>query len=464
MKNITVNEIVDYIIKNNGPDPDGRGHPFINRLSYKDLTDALAIAYEKKCCNNIKPYHFRYITGIYNNEWIINELIEKKIDQLLKMKYRGDLVNLITEASSKDILSPFREDKDGKKIRIDLVKIVEKIANNTSRPYAIISRYIEIKGLEKRYKGLKPYHFTITSGGTYDDPDIVDELLVKKIDQLLEEKYKKDIILLIQNTNLNELLTPFVDHLDGKSINVNMLTVAKKVNGKKQSPFSMISHYIKLKGLADKFKELKPYHFNRTSWKTYNNQKVLSNLLVMKIDQLLQDKYNGDLVSLIKRTTMEELFSPFVDRLDGKPINVSMIVVRKKMLKNNKERGFSIISNYIKLKGLEKKYKGFKPYHLKVSPAGIYNDPKISNEVFKKKIDQLLSERYGNKLKRMLKEVTLTEMLGPYIDYIDGKPIPVSMAMVKLKIGKGKIYKGKNIKKNMLKYYLKLIGKENRLD
>ncbi len=88
----TRDEITASIIANNGPDDEGRAHPWKKRIVYDDLDAALAVAHDKGFCKDVKPYHFRSTVSMYNHSWIVDEVLERKIDQLLKEKYKDDLI------------------------------------------------------------------------------------------------------------------------------------------------------------------------------------------------------------------------------------------------------------------------------------------------------------------------------------------------------------------------------------
>ncbi len=345
-----INEIVEYIIAHNGPDKDGMGHPIKCRLKYSELDAALTIAQGMSFCKDVKPYHFFNTMQIYENSWITDEIIVKKIDHLLTVKYDGNLVELIINTTQQElILEPLIDYIDGRPITV----FVKNAVYNKYRKYRVfgmVYRYIELKGLEKNFEDLRPYHFNKATPGTYQNSKFLDEVIVKKIDQLLDDKYQGDLVSLIKGTTHYELNEPLFDCLDGRQITVSMSRPCSKAGARQYSPYDVVSRYIKVKGLT-KFNNLKPYHFTVSAQGTSHNQKMVDEILVKKLDQLLETKYGGNLSRLIKNTNARELLSPFTDYLDGQPMEGSMAVVIFKFGGSP----HNILFQYIKLKGWEEK-------------------------------------------------------------------------------------------------------------
>ncbi len=347
-----INEIVEYIIANNGPDEDGMGHPRRSRLKYSDLDTALTRAQQRSFCKNVKPYHFFNTMQIYGNSWIVDEIIIKKIDQLLATKYDGNLADLIINTTQKElILEPLIDFIDGRPIKVIVSSAVWNCHADKYGVFEMVHRYIKLKGLEKNFEDLRPYHFNKATPGTYHNSKFVDEVIAKKIDQLLDEKYQGDLVNLIKNTTHYELSEPLFDYLDGRKITISMSRPCSKAGARQYSPYEVVSRYIKVKGLT-KFNNLKPYHFPVAPQGTFNNQEIVDELLVKKLDQVLETKYGGNLPKLIKNTNAKELLSPFIDYLDGRPIEGSMSMVGYKVGNSSPH---DMLLNYIKLKGWEKK-------------------------------------------------------------------------------------------------------------
>jgi len=109
----------------------------------------------------------------------------------------------------------------------------------------MLKRYREIKGLTE-FAGLKPYHRqSKVSQGSFNDPKVVDELLTKKIDQLLAQKFSGDHFRLLTEATIEDLLSPFIDKVGERPIEVSMAAVGKKFS---DSPFAMLKRYHRLIG------------------------------------------------------------------------------------------------------------------------------------------------------------------------------------------------------------------------
>jgi len=439
-----IDEIADFLLTNIGLDENGRGHPTKIRLQCTDLEEAIQLAESEGLPEGLKPYHVKSTYHVWENESYVDEVLVKKVNQLLEQQYNGNLVDLITNTNQKELLlSPLVDKLNGKEIEVSMGSIANKSNNSL---FEMICKYIELQGLEKDFWGIRPYHLKVTSMGTLDDQKNVDELLTKKVNQLLEQQYNGNLVDLITNTGLSELLSPLIDNLNGKEIEVSMKSIGHGYfNG---SPFEMISRYIELQGLEEEFLEVKPYHLKRARIKTLDGQEVIDEILTKKMDQVLTQKYNGNLVDLITNTNQNELLSPLIDNLNGKEIEVSMGVVGHHINNNT----FEMICKYIELQGLEKDFWGIRPYHMNVTSSGTFDDQRIVDEILAKKIDQLLEQKYGGDLVNLIVNTNQEELRTPLVDRLNGREIEVSMGVT--------LNKFKSSPFEMISRYIELQGLE----
>jgi predicted thioesterase len=366
----------------------------------------------------IRPYHLKNASvDTYDNEQIVDELVAKKVDQLLETKYGGNLVKLITGTSANELSGELTDYLDGQEVKVSMETLVHH--KFTGSPFKMITRYIQLKGLEERFLGIRKYHFA-QSGESGEGT--ADELLVKKIDQLLEqERYGGNLVKLITNTGIGELSSELTDYLDGQEVKVSMHRIAAKFN---YSPFEMITRYIQLKGLEERFLGIRPYHIDKASGGTYRDGKIVDELVAKKVDQLLETKYGGNLVKLITGTSVDELSSELIDYLDGQEVKVSMETLVHHRFTG---RPFEMVTRYIQLKGLEKRFWGIRPYHF--AKSGRY-DERTVDEVLVKKINQLLEGEYFGDITKLTAETGAKELFAPLIDYLDGQEVKVSMGVV----------------------------------
>jgi len=273
---------------------------------------------EKEYCD-LKPYHFKQTPrSAYKGQSTADDLLVKKIDQTLERKYDGDLGALIVATNQQELLSPFDDVLHGQHVDVSMGVIGHKFGES---PFLLISRYIEKKELSDKFGSLRPYHFKMAAIGTYDDQTVVEEVLVKKIDQVLEQEFEGDLFTLITNVYAENLLSPFKDDLNGQQVSVSMGAVSHKFES---SPFLMVSRYIELKELQDEFSGIRPYHLKQSSKKSMEDKKIAAELLVKKVEQVYEKGGFEDMTHFISHVSSKDLFSPYEDKLNGKPVNVSI--------------------------------------------------------------------------------------------------------------------------------------------
>ncbi len=364
---------------------------------------------------NLKPYHFKQASqNTWDDECIVNEVLKRRIGELLKENYNNDFVKLISKVSYEELVAPIRDKLDGKDVEVSLVRFSKKFGDNI---YNILKAYVGLEGLEG-FENFKPYHLNNTTRNTWNDQSALDEVLMRKVDQLLEEKYEGSLARLIECTDKFELFTPIKDNLGGKDINISVYSVGQKFN---DSPYLMIKSYIDLKGLKG-FDNFKAYHLGAPDHDIWSNQDAVNEVLVMKIDQLLEESYKGDLIELIKNTCNNELLAPVIDKLNGEEVKIRMRSVADKF----NTCPFKMIKAYICLKGLDG-FEKFKPYHLGNSSKETWSDQDAVNEVLVMKIDQLLEEKYGGDLVKLTTSTNHKELTTPVKDELGGKDVEISM-------------------------------------
>jgi hypothetical protein len=109
----------------------------------------------------------------------------------------------------------------------------------------MICRYLELKDRNDILSELKPYHLSQAGRGTYDDKSILDEVLTKKIDQLLKTGYGGDLFNLITQVTQKDLKNPLRDTLMGRTVEVSLSQVE---NNFSNSTYEMFKNYFKIKG------------------------------------------------------------------------------------------------------------------------------------------------------------------------------------------------------------------------
>jgi len=368
----------------------------------------------------LRPYHFsKSPAGTYDDENMLNEVVSKKIEQLLREKYDGNLANLISNVSVRELKQPLIDTLAGENLEVSMGLVVAKFR---SSPFEIVKRYIELNGLEERYSNLQPYHFAKASQGVYNNPANIDEVLCKKIDQLLKECYGGNLVGLISNTTSREINSPFFDTLDGQKIEVSMTKVAQFFKG---NPFDMVSKYIEVKGLQERFSSLRPYHFAKSGRNIFDREDIIDEVLTKKIKQLLSQDYDGDFIRLALNLNQDELLRPLVEVVDGIEVKVSM----KSVLNRFRCSPAEMLWRYMEIEKIQGQFPDLRPYHLPRAPRGTVDDPKVADEILVKKIDSLLKDKYGN-IKKLMCYFDMAEMIAPFDEEVYGHTARVSTMQV----------------------------------
>jgi uncharacterized LabA/DUF88 family protein len=448
----------DYILQNGGPDTDGRAHPRVNRINVEILVGAIAHAESLGLPKGFKPYHFVGHYGTWNVEKLVDEVIKKKVDQLLDKEFKGDMLGLLEENIAA-LRSPLIDKVAGKDIEVSILAIGQKFSNS---PYKIILRYCDIKSCEpdgqlyaQFAKDVRPYHMKSATKGTFDDPKLIDEVLKKKLDQLLEGELCGDMNRLVE-LDARSLLSPLIDKVLGKDVEVSLSQVGHKFN---DSPYEMVSRYCRIKSgdpdgvkFAQFGKELRPYHMRSASRGTFDDPKVIDEVLKKKVDQILERELNGDIHRLIE-VSKDSLLSPLIDKVADKEVEVSLAQVMHRF----KNSPYKMVVRYCELKNAGPDgdiYAQFgrdlRTYHMRSASKGTFNDPKLVDEILQRKIDQILERDFNGDFHRLV-EVKKESLISPLIVKVAGKEVEVSMSQVQQKFG--------NSRYEMLKRYHHLKGK-----
>jgi hypothetical protein len=417
-----VQEVADYIVTHQGPDEEGRAHPTVKRMQIEIIEGALSIACRSGVSAELRPYHIKGQLGVWKDERYLNEVLVKRIDQLLREKFKGDLFKLFTESTAIDLIrTPLTEIVGGRTLKVSMAHIGTIFGGNL---FQMLERYREIKGITE-YANLKTYHMRTASQGTYNDPVIVDEVLVKKVEQVLKDIFKGDRFSLFIEATQKDLLSPLIDYVVGQPVKVTMDSIRHKFS---DSPFRILARYREIKADSE-FSKLRPYHMSVAPMGTFDDPAVVDEVLVKKIDNLLQEKYGGDCLRLMTESTLDDISSPLVETIAGRPVTVSMDSVAKRFGYSP----FRMLERYRELREVNG-FSEFRPFHMKFASTGTFNDSAIVDEVLVKRIDRLLRDRYEGDLFRLITETTAGELFSSFLDTANGEPIEISMAAVQRRI------------------------------
>jgi hypothetical protein len=294
-------------------------------------------------------------------------------------------------------------------------------------PKRIRFEFLE-EALDKAYRaGLsqewRPYHFQ-GHVGTYSREQYVNELVVKKTEQVLKNQFNGELITLLTQIKAKELFSPLKDQIGDRTIQVPIQYVSKKFE---ESPYLFLLKYLELKGL-DKDYNLKPYHMSHLPRDSSNNESLFNEIVLKKGEQLLsQPKFKNDPFLLVTTLTNEDLHQPFMAPLGDKIIPVSTRTIMDVL----GDSPFRFAKKLIEVKGLPE-LSGLRPYHMQSrAQRGAFEDQKIVDEVIVKVLDSLLgSDKYQGNVLKLLTEASMDELALSHIDHLAGREIEVSLARV----------------------------------
>lgn len=198
---------------------------------------------------DLRPYHLatcslefysKTVDGVvtYNLE-SCREVAFKKIDQLIATKYRS-LANLVAGIEHPELTEPLLDIIDGETFEVPTTRA---LLGTGKTVFDVLRAYIDHQAINdptliERYKNFRKFHlkrctrccFSETVDGERQfNEDAAREALSWKIGDLLKAKYATLIDLMCGTTG-EELKTPFLDTLDGVTVEVSM-SAAHQVYG-----------------------------------------------------------------------------------------------------------------------------------------------------------------------------------------------------------------------------------------
>ncbi len=418
---VFIYEIAEYLLRNRGPDNQGRVHPVKKSIPISTLETAITAARNLGLSPHVRPYHARFVINVWSEE-TLNEVLLKRVDQLLQSKYQNNLERLIAETNQDELFPPrFIEIVESKKLSVAMKSAYEHFKGS---PYLAITKYLQLKGQSELAQHLRPYHFRQSPTNTWNNPETLHAILLKKIDHLLEEKYQGKLDALLSQTNKRELFQePLIETIDGMNFQVSMGRIGQIYRG---SVYAALKDYLELKGLHELAESVKPYHLLQTQRGIWSQKEIRQEILVRKIDYLLRSRYLGDLAMLIGETNCRELFkTPLEEEVAGLRLTISMGNIGHKYGNSP----YRALKEYLLLKGRPDLAENLRTYHLLYSAKGTWFTTATIDEVLVKKIDQLLFTKYQGNIEHMIERTTHIELFRTHLmDQVEELSLPISMA------------------------------------
>jgi hypothetical protein len=305
-------EIYQYLLKNDGPDPDRRAHPTLLKVDYKDLMPALSAAQQQGYCDGIKPYHFQIVRGIWKESRWVDEIVLKQVAVIMESKYSGDFLNFCAGVQAKDLLKPLDDSVGSRCFTISVLQPLGDVC--CSSPYLIAMRYLDITGQQEKYGDLRRFHFNTASQGTFHDVATSIEVVRRKIRSLLSEVYEQNFAKLCAHTTQEELMAPFLDPVADRRMLVSVGTAAAHFD---HSLFKMLRSYIEGENLKKEYQHLRPYHLSTAANGIYNDQDAIREVLVKSCKFQIAKNYNGEEEEFLRKATLPQISEDFYETIQG---------------------------------------------------------------------------------------------------------------------------------------------------
>lgn len=444
-----VNEVIDFLRANNGPDEKCRGHhtKTVN-LPFAEVEAAIAIIKAQGELPWLEPYHISPVPcGCWQEQELADEVLRKKCDQLVAECFGGNLANFCVNVKQTQLLSPLEETHDG---RTFLVKMGALAHHFDDSPYRIVMRYLDLIGRRDEFAWLKPYHMRFASKNTWTDPQLADEALEKKCDQILHSTCDNDLTRFCLQVSKDDLLTDLKETYAGEEVSVSMESlIGRKYEG---SSFLAVQRYLEIIGRADEYEWLRPYHARKAPQGTWKDQNIADEVLRKKFDALLREKFENNIPRLCCEITQEDILEDLKECHAGREISVSMIGLMKAL---DSDR-YQMVQRYLHIRGLSAGYTWFKPYHMSRASPGTWEAPHFVDELVRKKCDQILTEHFDGDITRFCVEVSIEQLRTPLKENYAGREISVRTQGVLLK---GSAFSAS--KYAVVQRYLEIIGKSD---
>lgn len=392
-------------------------------LELEELTGSVALG---GGYNDLKPYHMPITTlGTHDDLTIVNEMVRKKVRYLLQTKEDcgGSLIRLVRILCSNDLLLPFFEVIGGEMFEVSTRRLCLKFG---SSPYRFIRHFIEMSEVSAELRALRPYHMAETPQMTYDDLTVVNEVVRKIFDHLLNtrEGCNGNLAKLIRILTQDDILVPIIEYIDGEQFIISPHAAAEKFAS---SPYRMAMHYIDLESFSEDFKGLRPYHMGTASQGTSQNPTMV-NEIVGKMFQsfMATNGCNGNLAKLIRLLRKEDLVTPLVETIAGEPFSVSTHSVAAIF----DVSPYRMLRHYIAMTGRERDFVNLRPHHMTKMPQGSFDDPEFVDELICRSVGRYIDDACGNEvqLERALSTITGDLLMQPFVDMIDGEVIEVPLS------------------------------------
>ena len=172
----TIDEIIEFILVNDGPDLERRAHPKMQVVRYDDLEFALSEIHRRGILLNLRPFHFKNVRNIWTHDGERNYVLAREMTGLLMeelLERYGNYIEIIKKIS----FHQFHEyelayNKRHSTIRFNLGPMLH-LVYETSPSAAVIDffKHHPNSEVKEEFKELKPCHFPMTPPGYWKSPE-----------------------------------------------------------------------------------------------------------------------------------------------------------------------------------------------------------------------------------------------------------------------------------------------------
>lgn len=172
----TIEEIVEFILENEGPDLERMAHPTKKIVKYGDLESALSEIHERGLLPNLQAFHFKDVRNIWTQDGTLNyplarEMMGILMEELLERhgSYNGVIRHTSFHQYHDHELS--FHTKNGV-IKYNLESMFHSVY--ASSPSAAVIDYLQNHpniSIKKEFGHLRPCHFPMTPPGYWKSPE-----------------------------------------------------------------------------------------------------------------------------------------------------------------------------------------------------------------------------------------------------------------------------------------------------
>ncbi len=281
-----IEEIIDYILENGGPDRNRMAHPVVKKVKYDDLTEALSKIHEQEQLSHIKPYHFKKVEGVWmleegrkNGRGVTNELIKT-----LEREYEWKLPDLIMNITADHFREePISVETHNGSINYTAFNMLCRVYDCS--PSAAVLDWIhnnEDPTIRYGYRYIKTFHFRQLPKNFWDTEEgrTAAHTLVGDLIEKLKRKNKWTLAELIENIT--------ADHFQKETLETETpdgiitYTARKPFSSKyKQSPSAAVLDWIHNNEdpkIRRGFRNIRPWHFERPPRHSWQDEKRMERI------------------------------------------------------------------------------------------------------------------------------------------------------------------------------------------